>query len=659
MVAWRRQLILFMVMVIAIGRGASVGAQQPATSTQQASREKQNFEAQQREQNWHDERLFVQSVTPKAFDEEFRAFMTHEVSAHVADIASLDPAPDRVVGALATGEFSWGTFLRALAAYSEYTDAREIDGRAIAPMIGRMAEIEVERGGKSWAQLDAAEALASYGTDRNKNALWQTLTPKQKGAFRTLLDPSRFYDSKTRQPVNLPQNYLGVAARIAAIRFELGLDTDRAAADALLDAAAKQFTGGALYADDAPPTGRYDRYSNEYARALYEAAGVAGRADLQKALAPSLKAQVQLWWDLLSPDGYGYPWGRSIGDISYMDTMEIAAFAAKYPEFRPAPLAALVAAYTSAWESLRNDYNQQTHLLSIFAFGRGEYSYINKEREWQQATAFFAKAMDAQRTMMAAMSDGVIQRIAAGSGARVRLPDVDRFVRFGAHDGREFGVWIYRRTTVRFALPFVTGPKAATSDYLPAPFGFSAFAAPVEKIYPSFVPFVELDDGTTIAAADGADKIEYEPGSVTATWRRWAVVGAKAAELVEPGLVTKVTWSIEKDSLRRTETITAGNAPVHVRRMWMALPSSATRLETTFFDGVRRDWLLGQSGRMTVRAVNADWKVAISSHAMGNDPLGRGARGPVQIHLIFDARDISFRAGESKSWEIEAASAPY
>ena len=48
---------------------------------------------------------------------------------------------------------------------------------------------------------------------------------------------------------------------------------------------------------------------------------------------------MKLWWDLVSPDGYGYPWGRSLGVVSYLDTLEIAAFLAAHPVFRPAPLA--------------------------------------------------------------------------------------------------------------------------------------------------------------------------------------------------------------------------------------------------------------------------------------------------------------------------------
>jgi len=88
-----------------------------------------------------------------------------------------------------------------------------------------------------------------------------------------------------------------------------------------------QFTSGAVYADDSLPTGRYDRYSNEYARAIYDAAALAGREDIIKAVSPSLKQQMKLWWDLLSPDGYGYPWGKEPRrEISYMDTMEIAGF---------------------------------------------------------------------------------------------------------------------------------------------------------------------------------------------------------------------------------------------------------------------------------------------------------------------------------------------
>jgi hypothetical protein len=589
-------------------------------------------------------------VSTVRLNEEIRTFLTQQISAHVADIKTLNPPPDRVVGALTTGDFSWGTFMGALAAYSAFGGTRTVAGRDVVEMLGQMALIELSHGGETWAQLYAAQALRSFGTDLNHNVLWQGLTPEEKTAYLKLLDPGRFYDARTHTLIGLPQNYFGVAARIAAISYQLGVNTNRTALNDLLDQAARQFTEGALFADDAVPTGRYDRYSNEYARNIYEAAVLAGRGDIMKAVARSLKAQMQLWWELMAPDGYGYSWGRSLGDISYTDTMQIVAFVAKYPEFRPANISELAAAYYQAWRSLRSDFNDSTHLFSVFAFGRGDYGYITKAREWQQTTSFFGKIISADATFMKVLEkEGV-----TSFPAELTLPDVDRYVSFRAGPGRQFGVWVVRRGTFHFALPFVTGPKAATSDYEPAPDGLPGFEVPVEKVYPCLTPFLEVGNGSTIAATDGADDIRIagDGESVTAVWRRWIVVGSKAGTTVDPGLITKVTWSIKGDSLRRVETITAAK-PVTVRRFWVAVPSTANHVETSFANGVRQDLLSAKGSTLKVQVVHSDWPLRISVFATGDDALGRGAQRPIPLHLVLESGAISFAPGSSKAWSIE------
>lgn len=589
-------------------------------------------------------------VKTSEFDQQVRNFLQREIAAHVADIKSLDPAPDRVEGALTAGEFSWGTFMRAVAADAKLSGSSRIAERNVPEMLGRMARIELERGEKTWAQLYAAMALLDFGADLRQNALWNSLSAEDREAYKKLLDPARFYDAKTHTLIHLPENYFGVAARIAAIDYALGLTTNRAALDDLLDRAAKQFTDGALFADDSLPTGRYDRYSNEYARAMYDAAELAGRNDVAKAIAPSLTVQMKLWWDLLSPDGYGYPWGRSLGAISYMDTMEIAAFLAKHPQFRPAPLPDLAAAYYAAWSWLRHDYSDERHLLSVFAFGRGDYSYITKEREWQQTTAFFGKAINAHEALMGALAKEHIESFPS----QPKLPDVARFQFFReGSGGRKFGVWVVRQGGLRFALPFVTGPKAATSDYEPAPHGLEGFAAPVEKIYPCLVPFLELEDGRTIAAADGADEIRpAEDGkSVTAVWRNWVVPGTKTGETVDAGLVSQVTWSIDENELRRAETLTASR-PVKVKRLWMAIPSRANHFSLAEASGSKTYYLTGDAGGLDVRTEHSDWPLEISAYATGNDALGRGDRGAVPLHLIVESKDIVLSPGAAKKWEI-------
>jgi len=580
---------------------------------------------------------------------QVREFFQRELTTHVADIKTLDPPPDRVVGALSTGEFSWGSFMRALAAYSELFGAQTIADQDLPRMVGKIAQIELSQGGKTWAQLYAAMALRSFGTDLNRNALWQNLSPEEKESYRTLLDPGRFYDVKTHTLIHLPENYFGVAARLAAIDFELGLNKDRTALDDLLNRAAKQFTGGALFADDALPTGRYDRYSNEYARAIYDAAELAGRQDLMKAIAPSLKEQMKLWWDLLSEDGYGYSWGRSLGAISYMDTLEIAAFLGRHQEFRPAPLSQLAAAYFAAWSWLRNDFSAQSHLLSVFAFGRGDYGYITKEREWQQTTTFFGKALASHKMLMEALDREGMKSFPS----QPSLSDVARFQYFRNGPGRKFGVWVVREGHFHFALPFVAGPRAATSDYEPAPDGFPGFAEPVEKIYPCLIPFLELEDGKNIAAADGADEIRpaADGKSVTAVWRSWVVPGGKAGDLVDAGLVSEVTWSLQGNRLLRAESLTASKA-LNVRRFWLAIPSRYDHLETSYLQGARIDRLIWEEKRLEVQVKNSALAIKISAYATGDDPLGRGDRGPIPMHLILQANNFTLTPGTPTHWEL-------
>ena len=325
------------------------------------------------------------------FDTEVQTFLEKELAAHLGAIASMNPPPDRVLGVPTTGEFSWGTFMRSLAAYADSSGKRELAGRDVAKWVGQIGLVEARAGSKAFSQLYAALALRHFGRDLKTNPLWLSLTPEEQKAWRSLLNPERFYDPKTNRVIDLPDNYLGVASRIASISYDLGVSTDRAFLDKLLDRAAIQFTTGHLYADDSPPTGRYDRYSNEYARYIWEAAEMAGRKDILEKVRPSLKVQMRLWWDLVSEDGYGYNWGRSQGVVSYLDTPEIVGFLAEHAEFRPAPLTEIAALYYQSWNYLHHDYNVNTHLLSLFAFGRGNYGYITREREWQQTTGFFGK----------------------------------------------------------------------------------------------------------------------------------------------------------------------------------------------------------------------------------------------------------------------------
>ena len=92
------------------------------------------------------------------------------------------------------------------------------------------------------------------------------------------------------------------------------------------------------------------------------------------------------WVDAVRAFQVGYLAALALDDVddaARSAAVHVPLWAAEHPEFRPAPLEQLASAYYQAWEWLRRDYNDKTHVLSVFACGRGNYSYISRDREWQ------------------------------------------------------------------------------------------------------------------------------------------------------------------------------------------------------------------------------------------------------------------------------------
>jgi hypothetical protein len=585
-------------------------------------------------------------ITTARFSAEVSGFLSREIAAHVAAVDRTDPPPPTVLGVPTGGDFTWGSFMRALTECSALAGTRTVAGRDVPAFLGQLGLIEARQGGKTFAQLYSALALRQFGTNLRDNALWQSLTPPQQAEWRSLLDPGRFYNRQTRKVIDLPENYLGVASRITAIGFQTGLITDRAFVDDVLDAAAGQFLRGERYTDDALPTGRYDRYSQEYARFVYLAAKDVGRQDIVAAVSPALTAVMRTWWALVSPDGYGYPWGRTIGAIGYMDSMEIVGFLAAHPEFRPAPLPELASVYAAAWRWLQGDYQADRHLLNMFGFGRGNFSYMTPARQWQQTTGYLFKAADSFRLLNAALR---VENVTAFPD-RPALPDVARFDWFRRGD-RPAGVWLVRQGALRFALPITTGTKAGIADYLAAPHGLPGFAVPVEQLVPAAVPYLELADGRVIVASDGADSITPAADGLglDATWHRWVVVGGTPATLVEPGLTSEVSWRIDGDTLVRRERLTAA-APVVIRRMTVAWPSTFGHLATRFDGPQRIDRLSGVEGAIDVRVSGVPF--SCGARATGDSALGKGARGHVPLIVECDAASLTVGPASPIEWSL-------
>jgi hypothetical protein len=166
------------------------------------------------------------------------------------------------------------------------------------------------------------------------------------------------------------------------------------------------------------------------------------------------------------------------------------------------------------------------------------------------------------------------------------------------------------------------------------------FAAPVEQIYPSLVPYVELEDGRTVVAGDGADLIE--PGgngrSLRVHWTRWAVVGKPSGKVEDVGLTSEVVWRIEKGTLVRDETLSS-KQPVSIRRWRLAIPSTHNDFD---MEMLKRGLVRFQSAKGSLDVVfGADFPVQAKLVAAGDTALGRGVHGAIPLHLVYEARDLN------------------
>src|SRR5262249_43461222 len=199
-----------------------------------------------------------------------------------------------------------------------------------------------------------------------------------------------------------------------------------------------------------------------------------------------------------------------------------------------------------------------------------------------------------------------------------------------------------------------TGTKPGVSDYLPAPYNLTGFAPPVEQLVPTLTPYLELKNGHTIVAGDGADEIypSSDGLSLRAVWRRWAQLGGNSGDLVEPGLTTEVTWKIHGDSLIRTEVLTSSK-PVSIKRFWVMVPSTASADTVRIDKAIRTDRLESQEGTLEVTVLQSDWPLATGLKATGNSALGKGSRGPVPLHLDFQAHDATLQPGKSMKWVLK------
>jgi hypothetical protein len=121
-------------------------------------------------------------------------------------------------------------------------------------------------------------------------------------------------------------------------------------------------------------------------------------------------------------------------------------------------------------------------------------------------------------------------------------------------------------------------------------------------------------------------------------------VGGKPGEFVDVGLSSNITWTLA-DNLLVREEILAARQPLSIRRWRLAVPTTSAQVETRWDDKVRTDRFTSDGADLEVK-LQASFPVKTKVFATGNSPLGRGVRGPIPLHAIFESSVLRLDAND-------------
>src|SRR6266571_328392 len=78
------------------------------------------------------------TIEASSLNTEINTFLEQEMTAHLNDIKSYDPAPDKVFNAGTTGEYTWGSFANAVGAYAAMSGKRTLGNHDLAREVGQI-----------------------------------------------------------------------------------------------------------------------------------------------------------------------------------------------------------------------------------------------------------------------------------------------------------------------------------------------------------------------------------------------------------------------------------------------------------------------------------------------------------------------------------------
>lgn len=332
----------------------------------------------------------------------------------------------------------------------------------------------------NWGKYYFLQALLQL---QQNGQLTCVLTPGQLATLREKLDWREMVDEGSWQlNPRFPTNFYGVAFSVARLRFLLGWESERASQgilQRLLDHFRAHAESGC--ADETNGRGRFDRYSVLLVAEICQRHLETGLA-VADWLKEALRQAATLVLSMLSDNGSGFQWGRSIGAYGDSAFNEIMAVSARLGLLNPQEQAAASAFSLACSERFLNVwYDEEEQSVNLWFKGRQTDAYRAEHRLVGENISLCVQHLNVQQAWA---------RLPAHEMPAVSPRPMALTYTAFRETGYTRGLFQWRDGLRTFTLPLINGdrPYHATSPYFPIPFSDGLFTGVAQGDAPLWVP---------------------------------------------------------------------------------------------------------------------------------------------------------------------------
>ena len=464
---------------------------------------------------------------------------------------------------LTNDPYASGKFALALSLLIEKDPERLHEWSAVWPVL---AAAPCDNWGKYYflqalLKLDKQDVLKSIFTSQQLQVLheklnWQEMIDETTGFLN-----SRF-----------PTNFYGVAFSVARLRFLLGWDNEQVS-QSILQQLLEHYRTHAENgcSDETNGNGRFDRYSVLLVAEICQRHIETG-LDVPDWLKASLRQAVTLVLSILSEDGSGFQWGRSIGaygDSAFNEilsvSMQLGLLNAQECVVANDFSLACSKRFLNFW------YDKEELSVNLWFKGRQTDAYRAEHRLVGENISLCFQHINVQLAWNA---------ISVPSATLIAHSQLDlKFTTF-RQDEYIRGLFHWRDNQHVFVLPLINGDQNyhATSPYFPIPFSSGVLTGIAQGNAPLWVPGIRTLDGRVLRPLvwfshcqyqkiqngweiviqnDALDVVE-ENGIVTTQPQCDADFQCRTRYLIKAGSITREdTFNFPEDKASRLEVMTA------------------------------------------------------------------------------------------------------